>query len=155
MPAARKIALTDRSLQALRPAPEGRRVIVWDALLPGMAVRISGRGKRSFYAVKRRTGRTQPSWVLLGAYPATTLAVARAKARDALGALIEGQDPARLAEGRRRAREEAERRLQASTFASIAEDFIKRHAMTRRSGRMVAGIIRRELIPSWGERQIE
>src|SRR5262249_8489434 len=140
MPAARKIALTDRSLQALRPAPEGRRVVVWDVLLPGMAVRVSGKGKRSFYAVRRRTGKAQPSWVLLGAYPATTLAEARAKARDALGALIEGHDPARRAEDMRRAREEVERRLQASTFAVVAEDFIKRHAMARRSGRMVAGI---------------
>jgi hypothetical protein len=77
--AARKVALTDRSLQALRPAPGGARAIVWDALLPGLTVRVSGKGKRSFYAVKRRAGAAQPSWVLLGHYPVTTLAEARAK----------------------------------------------------------------------------
>ena len=152
--AARKIALSDRSLQALRPAPGGGRTIVWDALLPGMAVRVSGKGKRSFYAVKRRAGQTQPSWVLLGAYPVTTLAEARAKAREALAALIEGEDPASLAEAKRRAREEAERRRRASTFAAVAQDFIRRHAITRRSGKGTARIIRRELVPAWGERAI-
>ena len=59
--AARKIALTDRSLQALRPAPGGGRTIVWDALLPGMAVRVSGKGKRSFYAVSAAPGRRSPA----------------------------------------------------------------------------------------------
>jgi hypothetical protein len=66
---ARKIGLTDRSLQALRPTPDGRRAIVWDALMPGLAVRISGKGKRSFYAVKRRAGQSSPSWVLPGHDP--------------------------------------------------------------------------------------
>ena len=63
--AARKIALTDRSLQALRPALDGRTV-VWDALLPGLAVRVGRKGKRAFYAVKRRAGQAQVSWVMLG-----------------------------------------------------------------------------------------
>jgi integrase len=119
-----------------------------------MAVRVSGKGKRSFYAVKRRAGQTQPSWVLLGAYPVVTLAEARSKARAALGALMEGRDPANLEEGKRRVQDEAERQRKASTFAVVAENFIRRHAMTKRSGRMVSGIIRRELIPAWGDRPI-
>jgi integrase len=155
MPAAAcKIQLTDRSLKALRPAPDGQRAVVWDALVPGMAVRVSGKGKRSFYAVKRRTGQPQPSWVLLGAYPIMTLAEARAKAREALLALAEGHDPACQAEAERRAREEAERRREASTFGAIAEDFIRRHATPLRSGKETAGIIRRELVPAWGSRPI-
>jgi integrase len=152
--ATRKTALTDRSLKALRPAPDGARVVVWDALMPSMAVRVSSKGKRSFYAVKRRVGETHPTWVLLGAYPIMTLAEARAKAREALGALMDGQDPATLAAAKRRAREEGERARAASTFGAVAEDFIRRHAMTKRSGGMVAGIFRRELIPVWGERPI-
>jgi hypothetical protein len=158
--AARKVALTDRSLQALRPAPGGARAIVWDALLPGLAVRVSGKGKRSFYAVKRRAGAAQPSWVLLGHYPVTTLAEARAKAREALGALMEGHDPATLAETKRRAREEAERQRRASTFAVVAEDFIARFEGGRvpkargegplRDPRGLTAVISREFIPSWG-----
>jgi integrase len=148
--AARKIALTDRSLQAMKPPPDGRRMVVWDSLLPGLAVRISAKGKLSFYAVRRRSGAAQPSWVLLGAYPLTTLADARSKAREALGALIAGEDPATLAEAKRRPGEEAE----AGTFGAIAERFIKQHVATRRSARSYEALIRRELIPVLGDRPI-
>ena len=156
MPAvARKIALTDRSLKAMRPPPDGQRLTIWDSLMPGLAVRISGKGKRSFYVVKRRKGQQQPTWVLLGPpYPAMTLAEARARAREALGALMAGDDPATLAETKRRAQEEAERQRDAGAFAAIADEFIKRHALTKRSGQMVAGIIRREFVPIWGDKPI-
>jgi integrase len=152
--AARKIALTDRSLKALKAAPRGTRATVWDAMMPGLAVRITDKGKRSFYAVKRRAGASTPTWVLLGSYPVTTLAEARAKAREALTALAAGDDPATLAEAKRKAKEEAERAHKASTFAAVAEEFIKRHAAKLRSARMTEGVIRRELIPVWGERPV-
>jgi integrase len=152
--AARKINLTDRSLQALRPAPGGQRTIVWDALMPGLAVRVSGKGKRSFYAVRRRRGAKQISWVLLGHYPVVTLAEARAKAREALTALAEGQDPAALAEAKRRAAAEAEAKRRAGTFEATAEEFIKRHAAGLRSGKGTAGIVRHELIRAWRDRPI-
>jgi integrase len=158
--AARKVALTDRSLRALRPAPDGRRGTVWDALMPGMVVLVSGKGKRSFYAVKRRAGAASPTWVLLGAYPVTTLAEARGKAREALAALAEGHDPASLAERRR----EAERRRDATTFGAVAEDFSSRlesGRITKVRGRGAlrnpgarAAIIRREFVPLWKDRQI-
>jgi integrase len=152
--AAHKRALTDRSLQTLRPDPDGRRITVWDALMPGLAVRVSGKGKRTFTVIKRRAGREQLSFVTLGAYPVMTLAEARAKAREALGALAAGEDPAALAEAKRRAAEEAERQKRAGTFGAIAEEFIRRHARTQRSGKMTEGIVRREVIPAWGDRQI-
>jgi integrase len=155
--AARKIALTDRSLKALRPAPDGRRITVWDALMPGMAVLVSGKGKRSFYAVKRRAGAASPTWTLLGRYPVVTLAEARAKAREALAALAEGHDPAER-------RREAERRRRATIFAVVAEDFCSRLdrgqvPKARGTGPLrdpaaLAAVIRRELIPVLGEKPI-
>jgi integrase len=147
-------ALTDRSLLALKPAADGSRTTVWDARMPGMAVRVSGRGKRSFYAVKRRAGAQQPTWVMLGVYPAMSLAAARTAAREALSALEKGEDPAALAAARRRAGEEAEAQRKENAFAAVAEAFIKRHVAQLRAGRMTEGYIRRELIPAWGERPI-
>jgi integrase len=152
--AARKVSLTDKSLRALKPAPAGKRVTVWDALMPGLAVRVTDKGKRSFYAVKRRAGWVQPTWALLGAYPVTTLAEARAKAREVLGALAAGDDPATLAAAKREAQAEAERRRRESTFRAVAEEFIRRHVVGLRAARMTEGIVRRELIPAWGERPI-
>jgi integrase len=161
IPANKKIALTDRSMKALKHAPE--RGIVWDAMMPGMAVRV-GKTKRSFYAVKRRQGQAQPTWVLLGHYPVMTLAQARAKARETLGALAEGLDPAALAEAKRREEEEAERRRQASTFAAVAEDFAQRLVSGRipkargkgplRDPGATAAILRREWVPPLGVKPV-
>jgi integrase len=148
--AARKVALTDRSMKALKPPTDGRRTTVWDALMPGMAVRVSGKGKRAFYAVRRRAGQAQPTWVLLGHYPVVGLTEARAAARGALGALGQGHDPASLAEARRA----AERKRDASTFAAVAELFIREHLPKRRTAASYEKLIRRELIPVLGERGI-
>src|SRR3979490_587685 len=90
--AARKEALTDPSLKVVKPSPAGRYT-VWHALMPGMAVRVSAKGKRSFYAVKRRTGDPLPTWALLGVYPVMTLAEAREAARMVVSTLIAGQHP--------------------------------------------------------------
>jgi hypothetical protein len=75
---ARRIGLTDRRLKALKPATDGRG-IVWDAILPGLAVRV-GKTRRTFYAVRRRAGQSNPSWISLGQYPVMSLADARDKA---------------------------------------------------------------------------
>lgn len=128
MPApARKVDLTDRALKALKPAPGGSRVVIWDAVMPSLAVRVSAKGKKSFYTVKRRLGDTSPSWVLLGVYPVLSLADARKRAREALGALAEGQHPKRLAEAKRLADEkaaaEAAREATATRFETVAADF--------------------------------
>jgi integrase len=149
----RKVALTDRSLLAMKPAPAGKRLTIWDARMPGLAVRITDKGKRSFYAVRRRAGVDTPSWVSLGAYPVVTLAEARAKAREALGALMEGKDPAVVAEEKRR--EEARRR--ADLFEVVADEFVARLESgnvrkvrggggVRRDATEIAAIIRREFL---------
>ena len=118
--AAKKIALTDRSLQALRPAADGKRYTVWDGIMPGLAVLVSAKGKRTFYAVRRRAGDAQPTWAMIGAYPLTTLSEARVAAREALSALMAGQSPSALAEGKRRIAEAAAREAAAGTFAAVA-----------------------------------
>ena len=73
--AARKIALTDRSLQALKPSAE--RVIIWDALMPNTAVRVGRRGRPAFYIARRMPGAPQPTWRKLGEYPVMKLGEAR------------------------------------------------------------------------------
>src|SRR6266851_4771572 len=55
MPApARKVALTDKFLKALKPAPAGKRVTIWDAMMPNLAVRITDKGSVSFVAERLR-----------------------------------------------------------------------------------------------------
>jgi integrase len=154
--AARKLALTDRSLKAMKAAPDGRRQVVWDSLMPGMAVRITALGKRSFYAVKRRAGDAQPTWHLLGAYPVMSLSEAREAAREALRALIVGEHPRTLAEEKRQAAEAAAREAGANTFAAMAEAFTRQYLprLKPRTARIYEGYINRELIPVLGNRPI-
>lgn len=147
MPAAvRKVALTDRSLKALKPAPGGKRTTVWDAMMPGLAVRVTDKGRLSFVAVRRRPGQAQPTWNTLGEYPAMSLAEARRVARDALGDLAAGKDPRQAKKAQR---------LEAETFGAVAEQFIRRYeARGLRRGAETAATIRRELIPAWHDRPI-
>ncbi len=152
--AARKIALTDRSMKAFKPAPSGGRLTVWDALMPGMAIRITDKGARSFYAVKRRAGDPQPTWVLLGRYPLMGLAGARAAAREALTALMEGKHPKSLAEAKRQAEKTAAREAIANTFGAVAEGYIAKYLPSIKSAKVYESRIRRELIPAFGARSI-
>jgi integrase len=153
-PLTRKVGLTDRSLLALKPAPVGKRVTVWDALMPGLAVRVTDKGKRSFYAVRRRAGETSPTWALLGAYPVMKLGEAREAARAALGALVEGKDPTEVAEARRRAEEDRERerrrdleRKEAETFAAAIDAFVADGALAGlRTGPETEAILRRDFL---------
>jgi integrase len=146
--AARKIALTDRSLKALKPSPAGRYT-VWDALMPGMAVRVSALGKRSFYAVRRRAGAEHPTWALLGAYPIISLSEAREAAREAQRALIAGEHPRLIAEQKRQAVETAEREAEANTFEAVAEAFARQYLprLKPRTARIYEAYIDRELLP--------
>jgi integrase len=155
MPAAKtKVAVTDRLLKSMKPAPPGTRVTVWDGIQPNLGVRVTDRGKRSFVVVRRRAGEARPTWLSLGAYPQLSLAEARRMAREALLSLAEGKDPREAKAAERRAEEEAEQRRSAGTFAAAAEDYMKRHVAKLRTRAEVEAIIRRELVPAFGDRQL-
>src|SRR5438876_9345137 len=117
----RKVALKDSTLKSLKPAPKGKRTTVWDALMPNMAVRVTDKGRRSFYAVKRRAGEPQPTWHLLGQYPHMSLGEAREAAREAILTLDMGQSPKTIAEERRAAGGEAAREAAARPLEALAE----------------------------------
>jgi hypothetical protein len=45
--------LTDRTLKALKPAPTGTRYERWDAHTPGLGVRVTENGTKTFVLVAR------------------------------------------------------------------------------------------------------
>src|SRR5271170_7336545 len=77
-----KKPLTDRGIQALKPAAPGKRSLVWDAIVPGLGVRVTDQGVRTFVLVTRYPGRRSPAPRSLGTYGAITLEAARIKARE-------------------------------------------------------------------------
>jgi integrase len=142
-------SLTDRALRALtrpKPAPVAR----FDTDVRQLQVRASVTGTVAFSVLKRPPGSRKLARFPVGTYPLITLAEARAKARAILREIEGGVDPrVRKAEKARAAAAERTR-----TFAAVAESFIARHVRSKRSARKIELLIRRTLIPRWGERPI-
>jgi integrase len=145
-----KAILTDRTLKALKPAPAGKRVVVWDAKLANFGCRVTDRGVVSFFVMRRLPGKKQPVRVVLGTYPATSLTAARKKAGDALADLATGIHPRE----RTTVERATEARRRSTTFAFVAEEFITRHLSRKRTGAVVGQLVRRELVSRWGDRPV-
>lgn len=150
----RKVAMSDRTLKALKPAPAGKRIQVWDAIQPNLCARVTDKGRISFVVVRRPSGGAKIVWTVLGAYPTMSLAEARAAARDALAALSEGKHPNEAKAARQRAAQEAAQQQRAGSFEAIAELFIKQHLARLRTGKAVEALIRNRLVPALGARPI-
>ena len=88
--------LTVRRLDTLRPRP-GRRVDYADDDVPGLALRVTPQGAKTWSLRYRIEGgrRGRMRRLTLGAYPSVTLVDARKAARKAIGKIAAtGADPA-------------------------------------------------------------
>src|SRR3954468_11830536 len=88
-----KAVLTDRGLKALKPAPAGKRYDLMDAVVPGLGVRVTDKGQRTFVLVARYPGAANPTRRAIGEYGMLTLDGARDKAREWLALIGRGVDP--------------------------------------------------------------
>lgn len=135
--------LTDTAVKALRPPASGQ-VTHWDVTLPGFGLRIATGGSRAWIIQYRRGGRRgRVQRLTLGRYPLMSLADARTKAKEALAAVVQGDDPA------------AEKRAQreAPTFEEVAREYIEKHAKkVNRSWREKARMLEADVIPAWRSR---
>jgi integrase len=139
-----KKPLTDRTIKAVKPALPGKRTLLWDAIVPGLALRVTDSGKRSFVLVTRYPGSKHPAPRRLGAYGAISLGQARTKARKWLEMIASGVDP-----GIR----EIERRQQ--TFQAIAANYFQRKAKDYRSRKSNEATLLRLVYPTLGTRPID
>jgi Arm DNA-binding domain len=87
--------LTDRKVRSLkRDEKRGDKLghyDIWDALVPGLGVRTSATGRRTFVLVARYPGSRNPTRRSLGVYGQLTLEQARKKARDWLELIREAR----------------------------------------------------------------
>src|SRR5688572_33318827 len=83
-------AFTARGLDALNP--QATRYEVFDALTPGLAIRVTPSGHKSWVLLYRHHGRLRR--LTLGRYPDRGLAGARKEALNARGRVLDGADPA-------------------------------------------------------------
>jgi integrase len=87
---------------------------VWDEIVPGLGLRVSGRTDKKTWFIRYRT-RGRQRRQSLGPYPAKSLFHARAEAKLKLGQAALGRDPARPDPG-------------VVTVREIAKDWLERHA---------------------------
>ncbi len=134
-------ALTVRAIEAFKGA--GKRREIPDAALTGLFLVVQPSGAKSWAVRYRTAGRTRK--LTLGRYPALGLADARSRGRDALSAAAMGTDPATEKQDRRAARD---------TVATLADEFLKRHAAKNRTAAETARIFTRDILPAWAARQV-
>lgn len=109
--------LTPKGVEALKPAPPGRRVDHMDAIVPGFGVRVTDKGRKSYILVARYPGSPNPTRRAIAEVGKIELGKARDLARDWLELIAAGKDPTEEADRKRR---EAEReRLEAESQRAL------------------------------------
>jgi integrase len=153
-----KRKLADRTLKALKPAAKGDGTYdVWDALVPGLGVRVSETGRKSFFLGARFPGNPAYTRRAFGVYGAMSLEKARIKAKAWLELIDAGIDPQADDE---RQRIEAQRKA-ANSFRIMAEGYIQQDVIgpdperpKQRKAAEVKRTIENEFIAIWGGRPV-
>ncbi len=132
--------LTAAGVGRIRP-PHVGQVDHFDAGYPGLALRVSYGGSRSWVYFYRWQGKQKR--LTLGPWPALELAQARDAWREARKRLTNGLEPAAGPVA-----------AAADDFASVAADWLKRDQAENRSRDEVERILRRDVLPVWGHLRI-
>lgn len=109
--------LTKRSVESL--AVEAKDYFVWDDEVAGFGLRVMPSGAKTYQAQYRKGGRTRR--VALGRHGTLTADEARKRARELLGRVAGGENPA----------EEISQHRRAPTVAALCERFYATHALQR------------------------
>lgn len=137
--------LTDKSVAGARPA-EGTRYELWDAVVPGFGVRVTDKGRKTWFLMFYAHGRRRR--MSLGTYPAKSLADAREDARKALEAVEKGFDPA--------ADKIHQRKTRPQTFGELAQEYLLRHATpNKRTGKEDEKKLNGDVLPEWRHRRVD
>lgn len=147
-----RLTLTDRFIKSRKTPERGVRLEYVDALVPGLVLRVTDRGHKSF-ALKARFP-SHPRHMTrraLGRCAVLSLEEARDKARAWLRLIDKGIDPRTEIE-RERAHH---RRRAANSLEAVAKDFIERYAKGRLAKAAEAeAVLKREFVARWGARPI-
>jgi hypothetical protein len=135
----------------LKPAPAGKRYEIMDSIVPGLGIRVTDKGQRTFFLRCRYPGQPHANRRALGEYGAISLDAARTKARAWLELIKKGIDPQNQ-EARER---NAALRAQELTVAAVCADFFADKLSGERTGKKSEQVMRREFLPAWGRRPID
>jgi integrase len=136
-----KKALTDAAVKRLKPPASGQ-IDVFDEGFPGLALRISYGGRKSWAYFYRAGGRLKR--MSLGTYPALGLAAAREAWRTARTAAQAGRDPTA----------DRKRETGKTDFTSVLEEWLKRDQGGNRSRDAIKRLIDKDATAAWSGRNI-
>ena len=132
-------------------AGPGKRAEYLDALMPGMALRVSDKGHRSYVLIARFPLHPKhPARRTIGQVGPVTLDEARETARNWLRLIKVGIDPSVELEKERA----ANRRAQAMNFGRVATEFMSRHTDKKAKPKEARRVIENEFIRRWGPRPV-
>lgn len=142
--------LTELRLKTLKPLHDetgngGRRYEVFDAKIPGFAVRVSPTGTKTFVLFYRQQGKQRR--LTLGRYPVLSLAEARREAYAALNKVTQGIDPQRGKDERRKS----------YRFDEAVETFLDMHCQRRNRDNTIAqaaNTLRQHYATKWEHRDV-
>src|SRR5262245_17976681 len=134
--------LTDAAVQRLK-VPSTGQTEIFDLGYPGLALRISNGGAKSFILFYRHGGRLNRR--TLGRWPQVSLADAREAWRKTREAVAKGAEPRG---------DKPDERL----FEQVVEEWLRRDVAPRNkalSAYQVSRMVERDLLPAWGGRRID
>ena len=137
--------LTDLTIRRLS-AVDADRLEIWDARVPGLGVRVSKSGTKTFVLMFRHRGLKRR--MTLGRYPQLTLSDARDKAINALREVTAGSDPIL------RTRRDADLPFQ---FAAAVDSYVERHCKAHNrasTARESERSLRKHFVRRWGRRDV-
>ena len=135
--------LTDALLRAA--APSEKLTELWDLKTPGLCLRVSPTGIRTWTFRYRPKDSTSFKRLSLGRYPEVGLALARTRAQEKRVEVAGGADP----QGERRSKREAS----VLTFNALADAYLERYARPhKKSWANDALYLRAHVRAAWGER---
>jgi integrase len=141
------VKLTKRAIDAMVASEQ--RFVIWDVELKGFGVRIEPSGAKSFILRYRAGGRgSAKRFITLGKYGVITPEEARRSARDKLGLVARGSDPA----------QQMARQKAAPTIAFVAERFLAEHVEPKRKAATIASYrhaLMARIVPDLGSLRAE
>ena len=142
-----KAKLTDTGLRAYQP--RAAQYAIGDAACPGLCLRVTPKGVKTFAFAYRNKGTGKVAWLTLGRYPDVPLVQARELTNDARKTVAAGGIP--LAAKARHV--EVER--QGTTYAKLVELYYDAHLSTLRTGPATRTTLQRiGRVYRWSERPI-
>jgi integrase len=141
-----KEALDHQRIKAMT-APD-KRISIYDTVESGLGLRISRKGKKTFFYRYRFGGRNRR--FTLGPFPAISLKAARSKVRELKVDVHNGIDPQAV-------KKDKKRESDSKTFKDLAEYFKEKHLPTLKETTQseYERIIDNELVPPLGKYHIE